>query len=203
MRDRGERELSARLRAAIEVLKESSDAGASWRTELLQRIGDDRGTTRGADVIPLRPRATPGRRWTVRPLAALAAGISCALVGAATSALILLGHGRAPTSDGIPDVGASSLATNVGEVLPVRFTLVAPGAAQVSLVGDFNRWDPVTLPLRRGADGRTWEVEVRLPPGRYGYSFVVDGRLARDPTAPQDVADEYGSPNSVLLLRGS
>jgi serine protease AprX len=94
-------------------------------------------------------------------------------------------------------------APNATGALPVRFSFVAPSAARVSLVGDFNRWDPIALPLRRGGDGRTWEVEVRLPPGRYSYSFVVDGRLARDPAAPQDAADDYGSANSVLLLRGS
>jgi hypothetical protein len=32
---------------------------------------------------------------------------------------------------------------------------------------------------------------------------MVDGRLARDPAAPQDVSDDYGSPNSVLMVRGS
>ena len=122
---------------------------------------------------------------------AIAAGLVCALLGAGTSAALLLSRRSEPR------VAAES------GVLPVRFHLVAPDAGQVSLVGDFNRWDPVALPLRRSADGRTWELEVRLRPGRYSYSFVVDGRLARDPAAPQEAGDDYGSPNSVLLLRGS
>jgi 1,4-alpha-glucan branching enzyme len=123
---------------------------------------------------------------------AIAAGLVCALLGAGTTAALLLSRQTVETG-----------VTAESGVLPVRFRLVAPDAGQVSLVGDFNRWDPVALPLRRSADGRTWEVEVRLRPGRYSYSFVVDGRLARDPAAPQEGGDDYGSPNSVLLLRGS
>src|SRR5262245_14742672 len=190
MRDPRERELSPRLRAAIQVLRESAAPDAVWRAELLRRIsGKDR---EGEDVIPIGARSVAARRWSVRPSMAIAAGLACALLGAATSAAVLRGRQMSPTR----------IAAEAG-VLPVQFRLVAPDAGQVSLVGDFNRWDPVALPLRRSSDGRTWEVEVRLRPGRYSYSFVVDGRLARDPAAPQEAGDDYGSPNSVLRLRGS
>ena len=57
--------------------------------------------------------------------------------------------------------------------------------------------------MRRSGDGRTWEIEVPLAPGRYAYSFVVDGRLERDPRAPQAVGDDFGSPSSVVMVRGS
>jgi hypothetical protein len=181
----GNRELSPRLRAAIQVLKESSGPDATWRAELLRRVDGS-----NVDVIQIATRPAP-RRWSLRPSMAIAAGLVCALLGAGTSAALLLSRRSEPR------VAAES------GVLPVRFQLVEPDAGQVSLVGDFNRWDPVALPLRRSADGRTWELEVRLRPGRYSYSFVVDGRLARDPAAPQEAGDDYGSPNSVLLLRGS
>jgi retinol-binding protein 3 len=190
MRDIRDRDLSPRLRAAIQVLMEPPEPDASWRTSLLERIHDAR-RAKPDDVIPLHARRRAVRRWAMRPVTALAAGLACVIVGAATSAAVLRARVQRP------DAPVSA------DALPVRFSFSAPGAAQVSLVGDFNRWDPVALPLRRAADGRTWEVEVRLPPGRYSYSFMVDGRLARDPAAPQDVADEYGSANSVLLLRGS
>ena len=122
----------------------------------------------------------------------LAAGLCCALVGAGATALAL----RAP-ADRSPPVSAAPSA------FPVRFALVAPTAVRVSIVGDFNRWDATALPLRRSADGRTWEVEVKLQPGRYSYAFLIDGRLARDPTAPQDVGDDFGTPNSIVTVKGS
>jgi hypothetical protein len=188
MRDPREREqeLSPRLRAAIHVLKQSSSPDAVWRAELLRRIDDS-----SVEVIPIATRP-PARRWSMRPTMAIAAGVMCALIGAGSTAALLL----------LRQSSETRVAAETG-VLPVRFRLVAPEAGRVSLVGDFNRWDPVALPLRRSTDGRTWEVEVQLRPGRYSYSFVVDGRLARDPAAPQEAGDDYGSPNSVLLLRGS
>jgi hypothetical protein len=193
MRERRDADLSPRLRAAIQVLRESSTPDESWRSALLDRIESDSQEREEEGRLHVRP-GVRSRRWTMRPLAAIAAGMACVLAGAATTALLL----RAPA----PPASSPAEATRAA-VLPVRFTLVAPGAAKVSLVGDFNRWDPAALPLRRSSDGRTWEVEVRLAPGRYGYSFVVDGRLARDPTAPQEAGDDFGTPNSVLLLRGS
>jgi hypothetical protein len=184
--------MTPRLRSAIQVLKESSAPDATWRAELLRRISGDQ----SSDVIPIGPRPA-ARRWSIRPSVAIAAGLACALLGAGTSAVMFRSHASVRQRAEAGAVAAD------GGVLPVRFRLVAPEAGQVSLVGDFNRWDPVALPLRRSADGRTWEVEVRLRPGRYSYSFVVDGRLALDPAAPQEAGDDYGSPNSVLLLRGS
>src|SRR5262249_23900036 len=85
---------------------------------------------------------------------------------------------------------------------PVRFTLVAPNAARVSIVGDFNQWNPTTLPMRRSADGQTWEIEVPLAFGRYTYAFFVDGRIARDSAAAESANDGFGTPSSVVLVRG-
>jgi 1,4-alpha-glucan branching enzyme len=82
----------------------------------------------------------------------------------------------------------------------VRFVYVAPGATSVSLVGDFNQWNPTAKPLRRLGDG-TWITDVPLPPGRYAYAFVVDGKVVVDPAAPR-ATGEFGE-NSVVMVRGS
>jgi 1,4-alpha-glucan branching enzyme len=81
----------------------------------------------------------------------------------------------------------------------VRFEFSAPSARNVSIVGDFNRWQPDAL--RRSASGR-WEIEIPLTPGRYAYSFVVDGHLAPDPLAPRATSEDFGSPSSIRLVRG-
>ncbi|MGH7581863.1 MAG: isoamylase early set domain-containing protein [Gemmatimonadales bacterium] len=103
----------------------------------------------------------------------------------------------------ISGAGATAAIAEVAaaeQPLPVRFTLVAPNAMHVTLVGDFNAWNPGALPLRRLSDGHTWEVQVRLDQGRYAYAFVVDGRVARDPSAPEGGGDDYGTANSILLV---
>jgi hypothetical protein len=86
----------------------------------------------------------------------------------------------------------------------VKFVLVAPQAAGVSLVGDFNRWDPTANPMERTPTGGTWSVVVPLSAGRHEYAFVVDGKQwLPDPSAPLAPVDGLGVPNSVVLVRGS
>src|SRR6266436_3698847 len=58
----------------------------------------------------------------------------------------------------------------------------APQAAQVSLVGDFNRWDPNATPMVRQPDGR-WTASLELTHGYHEYVFLVDGELVLDPKA--------------------
>ena len=181
-------ELPAALREMTRLLREPvAPPSDVWRHRLLKAVSETR--------IEASTERT-GRRWSVRPLHAIAAGLVCKLVGGASVALLLRASVNPPARVAVqqtPPAGTSR----------VRFTIVAPGAARVSVVGDFNGWDPTALPLQRAGDGRTWIVEVPLPPGRYAYSFVVDGALARDPSAPQARDDDYGSSNSIVMVRGS
>jgi 1,4-alpha-glucan branching enzyme len=82
----------------------------------------------------------------------------------------------------------------------VRFSLSAPSARTVSLVGDFDGWNPAVLPMRRDADAGRWIVDVRLPPGRHVFAYSVDGGLRPDPSAPRAVEDDFGVPSSVIVV---
>src|SRR6185503_8054545 len=64
------------------------------------------------------------------------------------------------------------------------FVFVAPQAAKVSLVGDFNDWDASKTPLVRVANSGLWTITVPLSAGRHVYQFVVDGTWLPDPAAP-------------------
>lgn len=57
---------------------------------------------------------------------------------------------------------------------PVNFFCFAPEAREVSLVGDFNDWQPGAHPMTRQPDGG-WAVQVPLPHGHHQYQFLVDG----------------------------
>jgi len=84
----------------------------------------------------------------------------------------------------------------------LQFVLVAPQAASVSLVGDFNDWDPSRAPMH-AARGGVWATVVSLAPGRYRYAFLVDGVEWRaDPSAPPVRDEEFGSPSSVVTVGG-
>ena len=84
-----------------------------------------------------------------------------------------------------------------------QFVLLAPRAASVALVGDFNDWDPARTPMRTSRDG-LWATIVPLAPGRYRYAFLINGREWRaDPSAPVALDDEFGTPSSVVTVGGS
>jgi len=83
----------------------------------------------------------------------------------------------------------------------LQFVLVAPQAASVALVGDFNDWDPARSPMQT-VHG-VWATVVRLSPGRYRYAFLVNGVEWRaDPSAPAVKDDEFGTPSSVVTVGG-
>ncbi len=141
------------------------------------------------------------RRFALPPLVsgALAAG----LVGIGVISGLLI-HRDGPSAEQRSAVVAGS--PRLPDSLApraVKFVLIAPTAARVSLVGDFNRWDASATPMQaQGTDG-TWTVFVPLHPGLHTYQFVIDGSsFVTDPSAPLAPDDGYGS-NSVLFVKGS
>jgi 1,4-alpha-glucan branching enzyme len=83
----------------------------------------------------------------------------------------------------------------------VRLELLAPASSRVVVVGDFNNWDPAATPLRSSGREGIWTVELRLKPGRYHYTFLVDGRRwVRDPAEPPAPESDFGAPTSVLTV---
>ena len=65
-------------------------------------------------------------------------------------------------------------------IKPVSFFCSAPKARSVFLMGDFNGWDPSSLPMQREAGG-WWYLQVQLGPGHHRYLFLVDGKPTLDP----------------------
>ena len=177
-------ELTGALARATRLLQDEPAPRAEWREAVLE-------AAEPADVRRLR--------WSVRPVVAIAACAACLILGAAIAYGVL----RDRLGAGPRDIVASENGSVRQGQLPVRFAVEAPGAVHVSIVGDFNGWNPGGLPMHRLGDGRTWEVEVGLAPGRYAYAFVVDGHLARDSSAAESGTDDFGVPNSVVLVGGS
>ncbi|PLX41740.1 MAG: hypothetical protein C0608_05075 [Deltaproteobacteria bacterium] len=98
------------------------------------------------------------------------------------------------------------LNSSVGELLASRkITLEfdAPGASQVGLVGDFNNWGQKAVPIKAEQIDGKWVFELSLEPGRYQYSFVVDGKKwLPDPNAAGIIPDGFGGKNSLLYVNG-
>ncbi len=78
----------------------------------------------------------------------------------------------------------------------------APGAKEVSVVGDWNGWDPSVDRMKDPDGDGIWEIEIRLHPGEeYQYQFIIDGtKWVPDPNAPIQLDDGFGSKNSILHI---
>lgn len=145
-----------------------------------------------------------GLAWLRKPIPLRVSPLSLAAGLAALAALLVFRPAQAPVqAPAEPAVVAIPASTSVGQNT-VQFVLVLPTAREVAVVGDFNDWNPAATPLRRAGDGGTWTVEVRLPAGHHRYAFVVDGQAwMPDPGAPRSADDDYGKPNSVVLVEGA
>jgi hypothetical protein len=143
------------------------------------------------------------RRFALPPLAtaALAAG----LVGIGVIGGLAIHRDGRPSTER-PSSADAALSQLPDSVVPraVKFVLIAPQAARVSLVGDFNGWDASANPMKTQGVNGMWTVFVPLQPGLHTYSFVVDGaHYVADPTAPIAPDDGYGHRSSVVLVGGS
>jgi 1,4-alpha-glucan branching enzyme len=96
-------------------------------------------------------------------------------------------------------VEASLAGGSRADLVRHSFRLEAPGAQQVCLVGDFNRWKVCATPLERIKDN-LWQISVELKKGRHEYMFVVDNEWISDPRASVQVDDGFGHRNAVLIL---
>ena len=87
-----------------------------------------------------------------------------------------------------------------GGVRRIRFSLQAPDADSVAVVGDFTRWEPAEM--RRGSSGR-WSLVQLLAPGVYRYAFQVDGVWHVPEGAAGQVDDGFGQKNLMVVVPGS
>ena len=89
----------------------------------------------------------------------------------------------------------------VSSQVQVHFTLEAPSASRVSLVGDFNGWRPGQLNLKPAQNG-VWEITIALRKGAiYTYNFLIDDeRWMPDPHSESQIDDGFGGLSSVLRL---
>ena len=177
------------LDGIIEILKEPAELRPGFTERVMAEIErlPAHGITPFAAGVPWWRR-----QWTVRmtPLRGLA-------IAGGMAALLLAALITGWRAGGSTPVAASPVAQP-----PLQFVLVAPEARAVTLVGDFNDWSVSATPLRQ-AEGGVWTVTVPLPPGRYRYSFVVDGKVWRNDPDAASMEDEFGRPNSVVTVGGA
>lgn len=98
-------------------------------------------------------------------------------------------------------LGRLTVQSPIPQWSPNLFVIAAPGARSVAVVGDFSAWQPIPLSDPDG-DG-IWMASIPLPPGRYEYAFIVDGKwVGQDPLA-EEYLRTFGEYVSVRYVGGS
>ena len=184
-------ELPPAVERAARTLRAEVPVRREWRARVLADVGQSpsqRAARRRALVLSW-PRA-------------LAAGAALFVAGGAIVAATLMRRETRTTASDARSSGdlAAHTVVNAPKHGVTRFVFVAPNAQHVALVGDFNLWNPATAPMQRIAGSDAWVVDMSLPVGRHVYAFVVDGDVTADPSAPRTAGDDFGRPNSVILV---
>jgi 1,4-alpha-glucan branching enzyme len=89
--------------------------------------------------------------------------------------------------------------TNIGK-RKVAFSLSAPEAKCVAVLGDFNKWNTETHAMKKDENG-VWHKIAMLSVGRYEYRFLVDGQWRNDPKNDQACWNSFGTKNNILDVR--
>jgi hypothetical protein len=104
-----------------------------------------------------------------------------------------------------PDEISLSLESKMREVLKeklpvfqeVSFSVTAPQAKEVYLVGDFNNWK-IEPRFRMQQENGAWKKKVELTSGRHYYRFVIDGSWTEDTSNPHKQVNSFGWADSVI-----
>ncbi|UJH90402.1 isoamylase early set domain-containing protein [Antarcticibacterium sp. 1MA-6-2] len=84
-------------------------------------------------------------------------------------------------------------------VCKVTFTVPAKDAESVSVVGDFNEWDPKKTVLKKSKAG-IFKGTVSVPAkNTYEFKYLIDGNYVNEPEADSQKWNDFAcAENSVL-----
>jgi 1,4-alpha-glucan branching enzyme len=81
----------------------------------------------------------------------------------------------------------------------IQFSLQAAEAQKVSLVGDFNNWNPHADPMQKNETGN-WTKTKILSPGNLEYKYWVDGEWMHDPQNLRVCLNCFGTQNNIVKV---
>ena len=85
------------------------------------------------------------------------------------------------------------------KLMKTEFSLSAPQATSVFIVGNFNQWNPSSHPLKKDKQG-AWKISLPLDPGQYEYRFFIDGEWKNDPNCSSFIENSFGTMNCVKIV---
>lgn len=100
------------------------------------------------------------------------------------------GGGTTTITNGKPvPAGANDGVTFINSGTSVIFNLYAPGKNSVSVIGEFNSWQPAAM--NETPDGTRWWIQIDniTPTTEYAYQYLIDGSLKVADPYTQEILD--------------
>jgi len=90
--------------------------------------------------------------------------------------------------------GVSDGANFINSGTSVVFDLYAPGKTSVSVIGEFNNWQPTAM--NETPDGNNWWIEIDniTPATEYAYQYLIDGTLKVADPYTHEILDPANDP---------
>lgn len=189
------------VRRAIDELRRLPALDRDAVQRVVQAAAIARVSPADADPADL-PRGRSIRVWSAVGIATAAAVAGFAIGGLVLSRPSTV---AAPSvASVVPESGVQTIpvARNASELAPIpqQFVLEQADARRVSVVGDFNNWNPKANPMLRDASG-IWSVILPVVPGRHVYGYMVDDSVfTLDPRKPTTRDPDLGGEGSVLMV---
>ena len=183
------------VRRAIDELQKMPSADAAAIRRVVAAAAAARLTPADDEPMVREPRRVSMRAWTIAGIAAAAAFIGFGLSN-------MRQPEPAMTAASAP-VSLTPVANDAADVraIPQQFVFHTTKAHSVSLVGDFNKWDPSKAPMSRAAGSDLWSITLPVIPGRHIYGYMVDDSIfVLDPRAPKARDRDLGVDGSVIIV---
>jgi len=71
---------------------------------------------------------------------------------------------------------------------------------EVGIVGTFTGWKPLENSMKQSGKN-LWTITFKLPPGKYQYQFIIDGRWENDKFALSYVPDQFAGRVSFFQIK--
>ncbi|HTE47965.1 MAG TPA: glycogen-binding domain-containing protein [Gemmatimonadaceae bacterium] len=191
------------IRRAIDELRRIPPVDPSAVRRIVEAAASARVTPADEPTLIGAPRPRLVGVWSVAGLAAAAAIVGFVARGVLTSR----SAGAVRTQQSVATAVSPSVMRTAGrsnaDVLPVprQFVFENKNARRISVVGDFNNWNPASAPMTRSSDGTLWSTIVPILPGRHVYGFMVDDSLfTLDPREPNVRDPDLGVTGSVIIV---
>jgi len=75
----------------------------------------------------------------------------------------------------------------------IEFSIAAPGARQVLVVGDWDGWQYSLLMQKEPDNSGVFTCQAHLPAGQYSYYYVVDDEVVLNPDEQYEVDEDRGA----------